>query len=200
MRGLLGGSAFDVYLQVEKWIRKAIKGNRKAQAELYQYCFRFLMPVCNRYKINERDALTVLNTSFMKILDSKRVFSNENEFVHWAKRVTINTLIDDYRKTQRRKKIEFSAALNDWDIDRKTFNEAESKLSVEELLNMVKHLPEPTRTIFNLFAVDGYQHREISEKLEIPEGTSKWHLFKARKILREQIEATLYYELIEGHG
>ncbi len=149
------------------------------------------MPVCIRYHANEEDARSSLNLGFIKILKAlPTVDASDINFGGWAKRIMVNTLIDEYRRNKKIQGRELGKE-TEAEIDyhaNSTENEAESNLGVDALLGLIATLPEISQKVFNLYVIDGYSHREISELLEMSEGTSKWHLSNARRILKDKIE------------
>lgn len=166
------------------------RDDRKAIEFLYKHCFNKLMPVCFRYHKNEEDARSSLNIGFMKILKGLESVDVKVNFAAWSKRVMVNTLIDEYRKKKNYEEHisakETERELDVYSVD--TSNTAESELGYENLMNLVKELPEVSGRVFNLYVIDGYNHKEIGDLLGISEGTSKWHLSTARKLLRDKLE------------
>jgi RNA polymerase sigma-70 factor (ECF subfamily) len=148
------------------------------------------MPVCFRYHNNEEDARASLNIAFMKILRGLGSMDGDLNFTAWAKRVLVNTLIDEYRKRKNyTSRIKTKESDRELDSDAATLpNDAESGFGYDNLLKMVAQLPEISGKVFNLYVIDGFNHKEIGELLGMSEGTSKWHLSTARKLLREKIE------------
>lgn len=172
-------------------LAKCVKDDRKAIQVLYEICFGILMPVCFRYHNNEEDARSSFHLAFMKILKNLKDTPTQLNFIPWAKRITINTLIDEYRKQRN-----YSSKVTGKETDRELEvhgshfeNDGEQEIGYELILKLVAELPEVTAKVFNLFVVEGYSHKEIAEMLEMSEGTSKWHLSTGRKILREKLEA-----------
>ena len=179
-------------MQITPEILKAcLRDDRKAMKQLYVYCFKLLMPVCFKYHSNEEDARSSLNLGFMKIIKSlDTILKDEVNFNAWSKRVMVNTLIDEYRKNktytthvqgkETERELDFHAA----DVS----NAGESQLGCENILKLISELPAISGKVFNLYVIDGYSHKEIGDLLEMSEGTSKWHLSTARKLLREKLE------------
>ncbi len=166
------------------------RDDRKAIEFLYEYCFRLLMPVCFRYNRNEEDARAALNNGFMKILKGLESVDESVNFRAWSKRIMVNSLIDDYRK-QKNYSSRIAMKETDRELEnaaRSAENEAESDLGYEQLMRLVDELPEISAKVFRLYVIEGYNHKEIGETLNISEGTSKWHLSTARKNLREKLE------------
>ena len=174
-------------------IQDCIKGDRRAQFKLYKACYSVLMGICMRYKRDEDEAKAVLNVGFLKILKNLSKYGQKGSFEAWIKRIMINTIIDEFRKNRKVKELiaytdfseqEFST---DW-ID---FNEADKQFDAEELEAIIKQLPPVSQKVFNLFAIDGYSHKEIAKMLNISVGTSKWHLSFARKKLQEWLKQNM---------
>ena len=141
-----------------------------------------------RYSKDKDSASESLNTGFLKILKNLNTYKPNIPFKSWIRRVMVNTLIDEYRKNKReREKITYVGEYFDTS-DFSEVNEALSRLNYQQLLAQINLLPEATKKPFNLFAIDGYSHKEISEMLMISEGTSKWHVNAARQKLKEYIE------------
>jgi len=160
------------------------KQERKAQHELYKRCYSGLMGICLRYEKNREDAEALLNMAFFKILTRMDQYSDAIPFEAWAKRVTINTVIDEFRK-KTRDKLDFVESFDhSMPLDSMDYNEAEQRYDAESLEALIRTLPPVSQKVFNLYIVDGYNHKEIGEMLSISEGTSKWHLSTARKTLQ----------------
>ncbi|RMG31618.1 MAG: RNA polymerase sigma factor [Bacteroidetes bacterium] len=160
--------------------------DRKAQAELYRRCYSMLMGVCIRYLKQEEEARAVLNLGFLKILNNLHKYQPKVPFEAWIRRIMINTVIDEYRKNKRHKA---TIAYTDFD-DRQheeafiDFNEADQQFDAKEIERMIQQLPGMSQQVFNLYAIDGYSHKEIGKMLGISVGTSKWHVSFARKKIR----------------
>lgn len=161
------------------------KGERKAQFTLYKQCYGVMMSVCFRYENNKDDAEFLLNKAFYKILKNLDSYKEKVPFEAWIRRITINTAIDEYRKNQRSKLDFVEEPMKASPLEGLDYNEADKKFDADELLALVKKLPAASQRVFNLYVIDGYNHKEIAEQLEMSEGTSKWHLSNARKKLKE---------------
>lgn len=169
-------------------IALCIKQDRKAEYELYKLTYSYLMGICMRYSRDKDSASESLNMGFLKILKNLSTYKPEIPFKSWIRRVMVNTLIDEYRKNKReREKVTYVEEYYD-STDFSDVNEALSRINYNQLLVQINLLPEATKKVFNLFAIDGYSHKEIGEMLTISEGTSKWHLNAARQKLKEYIE------------
>ncbi|MEZ5047583.1 MAG: RNA polymerase sigma factor [Chitinophagaceae bacterium] len=175
----------------ELLIENCMNNDRKAQRALYEWCFPILIRVCKRYSINEEDAIDTMNTCFLKILKNLHTINDINTLPGWVKRIAVNTSIDAFRKNksyQERTKFtidtEYSAVMQSFYVN----SQAESQLDRNKIFELINILPDVTKQVLNLFAIDGYSHKEIADMLTISEEASRWHLFKARKILTEKIQ------------
>lgn len=165
-------------------INRCVEGEMKAQRELYDRYAARLMPVAMRYAKSQEDAEDILQDAFIKIFNSLESFRQEAQFLTWLKRVVMNTAIN-----HNRKKLYQQPML---DIEKTPLHvEKElvlSNLHFTEIMAMLQKLPVGSRTVFNLFAIEGYGHKEIAEMLEISEGTSKSQYARARALLKAMIE------------
>lgn len=172
-------------------LKACIKNKRKAQEELYEACFLFLMPICKRYHRNDEDARAIYNHAFIKILDHlPKLVLEEVSFAAWAKRVMTNACIDEYRKNKKynkqiikqdeEKKLEYHS--------KGVVNDAESNFGTDSILKLLDYLKPDSKRVFILYVIEGYNHKEIGEIMDMSIGTSKWHLSTARKELRELIK------------
>lgn len=165
------------------------KNDRRAQEKLYEWCYVKLMPMCARYHRNEEDARNILNIGFVKICKNLDTISAETPFEAWARKIIKNTIIDEFRKTKN-----YTTLVDMKETDReleiqsqRVENNVWSKLETDILMGMLKKLPDVSRKVFNLYVIDGYSHKEIGNLLSISDGTSKWHLSNARKMLQEMV-------------
>ncbi|MBX2827146.1 MAG: RNA polymerase sigma factor [Flavobacteriaceae bacterium] len=166
-----------------KLIGKAKKGNRKAQHELFELFAPKMMSVCRQYLKKDELAEEVMLNGFFKVFTRLDSFKNEGSFEGWIRRIMVNESISELR---RQKKLNFSedAALEN-SMDYVAYIETE--LEVEDIQKMIDSLPEGYKTVFVLYAIEGYKHSEIAELLQISENTSKTQLFKARKMLQKAV-------------
>jgi len=174
-------------------IKDCIKGKRRAQFEMYKLCYPILMGVCRRYRNNEDEVAAMVNSGFLKILNNLKKYSSSIPFEAWIRRIMINLLIDDYRKYKKEKEKTFYAEPEVLVAEGRAvdFNDAEKYFDASHIESIINNLPAPACQVFNLFACDGYSHKEIAVKLGISEGTSKWYLSEARKMIREQLAKEL---------
>jgi RNA polymerase sigma factor (sigma-70 family) len=172
-------------------IKDCINRDRRAEYELYKTLYSFLMSVCYRYTHQKEMAEEMLNMGYLKILNNLEKYDHALPFKAWVRRIMINTLIDEYRKNKTLKnKISYVEEYYDNEEYSET-NSALDKLNASEILLMIEKLPKASAQVFNLYAIDGFSHKEISEMLEISQGTSKWHLNFARQRLKDMINETI---------
>jgi RNA polymerase sigma factor (sigma-70 family) len=163
-------------------IKGCLENNRKAQEKLYKRFFPVMMPVCMRYVRDRNDAFELLNDAFLKVFKHLATYDLSKALFHtWMKTIVINTAIDRLR---RQNPLRVHEMLTDQPEAPGIENEAVSKMSGDELLNLIRQLPVTTRLVFNLYSIDGYSHREIASVLGISDGTSRWHLSDARRQLK----------------
>lgn len=145
--------------------------------------YGYAMRICLRYAKNKDEAVEMVNDGFMKVFMNMHRFEVERSFNAWLSTIMINTSIDYYRQRIKQMEMEELNAKHEME-DSETIL---SHLHYEELIQLVQKLSYAYRTVFNLFAIDGYSHEEIAEKLSISVGTSKSNLFKARENLKKML-------------
>jgi RNA polymerase sigma-70 factor (ECF subfamily) len=165
-------------------IRECISGERRAQKQLYDKYSAKMYAVCLRYMGNSDDASDILQDGFIKVYKNLEKFRGEGSFEGWLRRIFANTAIEQLRK----KKLNFSTSDKEDQIEFKAPG-AIDKLSEKDLLKIVSELSPGYRTVFNMYVVEGYGHKEIAEIMNISEGTSKSQLARARMILQEKVKA-----------
>ncbi|MFN0202270.1 MAG: RNA polymerase sigma factor, partial [Bacteroidia bacterium] len=172
------------HINNEPKLKKIIEGclaqRQEAQRDLFKLYFGYAKSICLRYSSNREEAEEVLNTGFLKIFQNLEKYDPIQPFRAWLRTIMINTAIDYYRKEQKHNQ---NIPLGDT-IDVPFDDNILDKISAEEILELVQQLPKSYRTVFMLYVVDGYNHREIGELLGISEGTSKSNLAVARTKLK----------------
>ena len=163
-------------------IDKCKKGDSLAQRRIYDLLSPELYVICRRYLKNTMDAEDVLSESFVTIFSRIQSFRGEGSFAGWCKRITINHCLMHIR----RKKMEFSSLDNIAETGRQAV--AQQNLEAQDILGLMDELPDGYRTVFNLYVIEGYKHREIAELLEISINTSKSQLILAKKKLKHLID------------
>lgn len=167
-------------------VKGCIRNDRRMQEVLYkQYCSSMLV-LCRSYAKNEEDAIEVLQDGFLKIFQQiNRFDSTKASMYTWMRTIMVRTAIDFLRKQNKRQVATEWKEEHDPSIDA----EALERMSAQQILYLLQHLPATTRAVFNLYITEGYNHREIGQMLNISEGTSKWHLSEARRYLINSLKA-----------
>lgn len=169
-------------------IRGCIDGVRKYQESMYGIYAGKMYSVCLRYCNNSDDAQDVLQDGFVKIFKNLEKFRGEGSFEGWVRRIFVNTAIEHYRKKANLISISETVEVSREDDN---FNSLD-RLAEKDILNIIKKLSPGYRTVFNMYVIEGYSHKEIGELLNISEGTSKSQLARAKMILQKLvIEAKL---------
>jgi RNA polymerase sigma-70 factor (ECF subfamily) len=166
---------------LDQLIQKCKKNDTKAQSELYKLFSGKLFAICLKYCRNRAEAEDNLQDSFVTIFKKISQYNNRGSFEGWIKRVTINTALQRYRS-----KGVFDI-VNEENIEDLSVEVENEDVSIDFLLNSIQELPDRYRMVFNLYALDGYSHKEIAEMLNITTGTTKSNLARARLILKEKI-------------
>jgi RNA polymerase sigma-70 factor (ECF subfamily) len=159
-------------------------GERSAQETFYKEYFPSMYPIAFRFSSTKEEAHEIINSAFMTVLKNIKNYSTDN-FGGWVNTIVQRTAIDYFRKYNNDKAKTFAIA----EYDEVSYNEGISNLHIEDILTLVQKLPNATRTVFNLFVFDDMTHEEISKKLSISKGTSKWHVSNGRSILTELFKA-----------
>ena len=169
-------------------ISKCKNKDIRAEYELYKECFALLMGICSRYTVNKDDAVDLLNRAYLKILNNLEKFDESKSFEKWAKSIMVNTVIDEFRKAKNYKELFVQGDMDDLPTYKHPYdlNDAEERLDAKDIMKEIKRLPDGCKEVFNLYVFEGLSHQEISKSLNIAESTSRWHLAKARTMLKER--------------
>jgi RNA polymerase sigma-70 factor, ECF subfamily len=173
--------------ELQKYVDLARQGKASGQRQLYQQLYGYGMSVCVRYGQNEAEAEEILNDGFLKAFKNLDKYAPTMPFRAWFRRILINTAIDYHRKYQ---KYRYTADLEQGQHAIADAADALSSLSATEILGLVQELAPSYRTVFNLYVVEGYKHKEIGEQLNITEATSRATFAVARQKLQQKILAT----------
>lgn len=170
-------------MEEQELVKKCLKGNRRAQKKLFDLYAPQMMAVCKRYATQSDQALDMLQEGFIKVFSNLNKFSGTGSLGGWIKTVMVNNALTILRKD---KKFGFTEEVTE-DSRLSTDPEVLKSLSLEELERLISSLPLGYRTVFNMFAIEGYSHKEIAAQLEITESTSKTQYRKAKLKLQELI-------------
>jgi len=163
-------------------IKGCVNGDRKSQEEFYRIFASKMYTICLSYATIKDDAMDILQDGFIKAFRNIKKFNSEGSLEGWVRRIIVNTAIDYYRKSKKEISFLDSAEIQ---ISDQGKDNVFSNFGLEDILGYLNKLPEGARLIFNLYAVEGYNHREIAKKLNVTEGTSKSQFNRARTLLKE---------------
>jgi RNA polymerase sigma factor (sigma-70 family) len=170
-------------LTLDELIIQCKKQDAKAQGELYKRYSGILFSICLRYSPNYTEAEDSLQDSFLTIFKKVDQFKGKGSFEGWIKRITVNTVLQKYRK-----KRVFDIAREDQIPDEIDVEVEDDGIPLDFLLKIIQELPDRYRLVFTMYVMDDYAHKEIAEMLGISDGTSKSNLARARMILKVKIE------------
>ncbi|MGC4021669.1 MAG: RNA polymerase sigma factor [Cyclobacteriaceae bacterium] len=184
---------FKIYRAKEtELIEGCLRKDRQAQHSLYQLFAGKMYALCCRYVKDKMEAEDVLVMSFTKIFERIGQYKGEGSFEGWIRRVVVNESLTYLR---RNKSMYLETDIEDA-IYEPDFQKLENQLEAEDLMKLIEELPVGYRTVFNLYAIDGYNHQEIAEQLGISENTSKSQLSRARALLQKKL-SNIEKELIQ---
>jgi RNA polymerase sigma-70 factor (ECF subfamily) len=161
-------------------IEQCLKGDQRAQKALFDKFSRKMMSVCMRYAADTEIAEDWLQDGFIKVYTNLHKFKQKGSFEGWIRRTMVNTCLDHLRKSNR---MQIDADISEAEYLAGEDEKAVGKLRVEELMKLIEDMPTGYRTVFNMYAIEGYSHQEIAENLGVTESTSKTQFRKARNYL-----------------
>ncbi len=170
--------------ELHELIAECKKGKREAQEKLYRRFSPMLYGVCLRYSRDNTEAEDFLHDGYMIIFEKIGQFANRGSFEGWMRRIVVNVALERYRSRNKLYPVEDITKYDNTSVKEDLFAE----LGASELLEMIKELPPRYKMVFNLYAIEGFTHKEIAEQMSITEGTSKSNLNRARQILQNKLE------------
>ncbi len=171
-------------------IEGCCKGKRVSQKALYERYCRKMLVVCLRYAKTTAEAEEILQDGFVKVFNAIKTFRQESKLETWITRIMVNTALN-----AQRKKLYLYPMVDVQEIDLPDDEVSISGMHVNQLLEMIQTLPQGCQIVFNLFAIEGYGHKEIAELLGISEGTSKSQYARAKSLLQAKLlKESTYYE------
>lgn len=173
----------DISIDESEYIKACIANEEWALKKIYEDHYATMLPVCMRYANCEEDALDILHEGFIKVFRYIAKYNVGTSLGSWIRRIMINTSIDYYRKEKRRRTEGIEAAYNicSNNVD------AISSLNAQEIIKALQTLTPAYRSVFNLYVIEGYSHKEVAEMLDITESTSRSNLVKARTKLKNAL-------------
>jgi len=184
-------------LNLQKIIEGCTNGSGRSQEELYNLLANEMFAVCLYYSHDYAEAQDTLHEGFMKVFKNIASLKGEGALKAWVRRIMINTALEKYRKKNPLYLVDQNELREFEDIDRENII---SNISADELIKMIQELSPQYRMVFNLYALEGYSHKEISDMLGISEGTSKSNLARARSILQRKVKKYFYVSSQQVNG
>jgi RNA polymerase sigma-70 factor (ECF subfamily) len=167
----------------EQLIKKCLERDTLAQKQLFEFYSRRMMGVCLRYAQDGEEAQDVLQMGFIKVFEKLDTFNLEGSLEGWIRKIIVNTALDTIRKN---KKFMNDVEMDKVDYQLENHNEnAVESLSAQDLLKVIQEMPPGFRTVFNMYVIEGYSHKEIAEELNISVNTSKSQFSRARAYLQK---------------
>ncbi|MDY0201968.1 MAG: RNA polymerase sigma factor [Tenuifilaceae bacterium] len=163
-------------------LKGCLENDRRLQKQLYQKYFKVMFQICLSYSGDRTEAKDIMQDAFIKVFTNLEKFDPANSLEGWIRRIVTNTAIDYFRK---RKRLVFLDEFPDEPDEEERGTYTFQELTNDVILYHIKKLPDGARVVFNLFAVEGLKHKEIAEKLNITEGTSKSQYKRARNLLKK---------------
>lgn len=179
-----------MFLRVQKWdteetlIRACQRGDAAAQREVYTRFSRRMLGVCTRYLKDPMEAEDVMISGFVRLFEKIEQFQFAGSFEGWIRRIMVNEALQQIRRSHH---LQLETNVEEVYHDAAVWHLDSDELEVADLLALVNQLPDGYRTVFNLYAIEGYSHKEIAEQLSISESTSKSQLSRARALLQERL-------------
>lgn len=171
--------------ETELLLKGCLNQDRAAQEQLYKKYYGKMMATCMRYLGNRDEAMEVLNLGFLKVYQNLDKYDRSGAFDGWVYRIIRNSIIDHIRSKVKYQNMEGGSTE---DLEITVHESVTANLYAKDLMQMLNILPETTRLVFNMFALEGFKHEEIAQILKISAGTSKWHVSEARRVLKNAIE------------
>lgn len=168
----------------KRLVKACLKGDSEAQRALYDSLSPKMFPVCLRYMSSREEAEDVLQEGFVTLFSKLDSYSGAGSFEGWARKIFVNTALMQLRKNDVLKESEDLEGA--WDISSQDPTVIQN-IGYQELLEIIESLPTGFRTVFNMYVIEGYSHKEIGEALGISENTSRSQLQRARMILQKKI-------------
>ncbi|MNE12588.1 ECF RNA polymerase sigma factor SigR [compost metagenome] len=166
-------------------VNECAKGNSKAQRALFDKFAPKMLAVCQRYLRNNQEAEDVLQDGFVKVFQKIVDFKMEGSLEGWIRRIIVNTALDTIRKNKKLlddvqvEEVQYKVSFTDHQFD---------GMDLAQLMKLINDMPDGYRVVFNMFAIEGYSHKEIADTLGVTENTSKSQYSRARAFLRTQLE------------
>jgi RNA polymerase sigma-70 factor (ECF subfamily) len=169
--------------ELEQLIQGCIRNERSAQEKLYRLFYPKMMALVKRYIDDEMQAEEIMNNGYLRAFQKIKQYNFQGSFEGWLRKIVFHAVADYVKQNTR-----YSDKVLLVEKDELVHKDHADKLYYDQLIQLVQALPGATRTVFNMYVMEGFTHKEIGTMLGISEGTSKWHLSEGRRVLKERIE------------
>jgi RNA polymerase sigma factor (sigma-70 family) len=169
--------------ELEQLIQGCIRNERSAQEKLYRLFYPKMMALVRRYIDQDEQAEEVMNNGYLRAFQKIKQYNFQGSFEGWLRKIVFHAVADYVKQNAK-----YSSQIVLVEKDEYVHKDHADKLYYDQLVQLVQALPDATRTVFNMYVMDGFTHKEIGNLLGISEGTSKWHLSEGRRVLKEKIE------------
>ncbi|WP_345082315.1 sigma-70 family RNA polymerase sigma factor [Nemorincola caseinilytica] len=169
--------------ELEQLIHGCIRNERSAQEKLYRLFYPKMMALVRRYIDSDAQAEEVLNNGYLRAFQKIKQYNFQGSFEGWVRKIIFHAVADHVKQNSK-----YANQIVLVEKDELVHKDHADRLYYDQLVQLVQALPEATRTVFNMYVMEGMTHKEIGALIGISEGTSKWHLSEGRRILREKIE------------
>ncbi len=169
----------------EQMVNKCLEKDTLAQKQLFDFYSKRMMGVCLRYSKDMDEAKDVLQMGFIKVFEKLDMYNHKGSLEGWIRKIIVNTALDNIRKN---KKLQNNVNIEKVDYQINNYSEtAVEALSVQDLLKVIQNMPTGFRTVFNMYVIEGYSHKEIAEELNVSVSTSKSQFSRARAYLQKKL-------------
>ncbi len=179
--------SLNIHQSEQDFIQACVRHEEWAQRKLYEETYPVMFAMCMRYASDRDEALDILHDGFIKVFRYIGKYEIGTSLTSWMRRIMINTAIDHYRKKDRLRTEDIHSAYNLRSVDPDVISE----LSAKEIVSALQFLTPAYRTVFNLYVIEGFSHKEIAHKMKISESTSRSNLVKARNKLKSILAGKL---------
>ena len=159
------------------------------QKGLYQHCYKEMMKLCYRYTNDVEVSASIYNDAMIKVFSNIGTYKEDGKLMAWVKRIVVNTCIDHVRK---KAPFQMKELNENHDIDAIIENDVFIKMSNAEIKRLISQLPKKAALVFNLYVYEEFNHNEIAALLKIPDGTSRYYLSEARRLLKEVVTNNIH--------
>jgi RNA polymerase sigma factor (sigma-70 family) len=169
--------------ELQELIHGCIRNERSAQEKMYHLFYPRMMSLVRRYIDQEMQAEEVINNGFLRAFQKVEQYTFQGSFEGWLRKIVFHA-VSDYVKQNAR----YNEKIMLVEKDQYVHKDHADRMYYNQLMELVHALPDATRSVFNMYVMEGFSHKEIGKMLNISEGTSKWHLSEGRRMLKDKIE------------